>query len=126
MEVGDEQESEESGEEEGEEEGMESDLVRTVIACLFSSIVIYILSISEIFRLFQSTESSLKRRLKKKTKADSAWLRPTRKRKRRIKAKGLSSHTRHLYRVHHMEIGTVVSNIQLSNNTERIFSLQLT
>uniref|UniRef100_A0A671Y599 Euchromatic histone-lysine N-methyltransferase 1b n=1 Tax=Sparus aurata TaxID=8175 RepID=A0A671Y599_SPAAU len=36
----------------------------------------------------QSTESSLKRRLKKKTKPDSAWLRPSRKRKRRIKAKG--------------------------------------
>ncbi|XP_030292441.1 histone-lysine N-methyltransferase EHMT1 isoform X2 [Sparus aurata] len=58
--AGDEQESEESGEEEGEEEGTESDL---------------------------STESSLKRRLKKKTKPDSAWLRPSRKRKRRIKAK---------------------------------------
>uniref|UniRef100_A0A8C4NWJ7 Euchromatic histone-lysine N-methyltransferase 1b n=1 Tax=Dicentrarchus labrax TaxID=13489 RepID=A0A8C4NWJ7_DICLA len=36
----------------------------------------------------QSTESSLKKKLKKKTKADSAWLRPSRKRKRRIKAKG--------------------------------------
>lgn len=126
MEVGDEQESEESGEEEGEEEGMESDLVRAVITCLYPSIVIYILSISEIIHLYQSTESSLKRRLKKKTKADSAWLRPTRKRKRRIKAKGLSSHTRHLYRVHRTEIGTVVSNIQLSDNTEGIFSLQLT
>uniref|UniRef100_A0A673ASQ3 Euchromatic histone-lysine N-methyltransferase 1b n=1 Tax=Sphaeramia orbicularis TaxID=375764 RepID=A0A673ASQ3_9TELE len=34
-----------------------------------------------------STESSLKKKLKKKTKADSAWLRPSRKRKRRIKAK---------------------------------------
>ncbi|CAF93568.1 unnamed protein product, partial [Tetraodon nigroviridis] len=35
----------------------------------------------------RSSESSLKKRLKKKTKADSAWLRPTRKRKKRIKAK---------------------------------------
>ncbi|XP_040013282.1 histone-lysine N-methyltransferase EHMT1 [Xiphias gladius] len=60
--VGDEQESEESGEEEGEEEGTESDM---------------------------STESSLKKKLKKKTKGDSAWLRPSRKRKRRIKAKEL-------------------------------------
>ncbi|XP_040915268.1 histone-lysine N-methyltransferase EHMT1 [Toxotes jaculatrix] len=60
--VGDEQESEESGEEEGEEEGTESDM---------------------------STESSLKKKLKKKTKGDSAWLRPSRKRKRRIKAKDL-------------------------------------
>ncbi|XP_026153589.1 histone-lysine N-methyltransferase EHMT1 isoform X2 [Mastacembelus armatus] len=60
--VGDEQESEESGEEEGEEEGTESDL---------------------------STESSLKKKLKKKTKGDSAWLRPSRKRKRRLKAKDL-------------------------------------
>ncbi|XP_049460318.1 histone-lysine N-methyltransferase EHMT1 isoform X1 [Epinephelus fuscoguttatus] len=60
--VGDEQESEESGEEEGEEEGTESDL---------------------------STESSLKKKLKKKMKGDSAWLRPSRKRKRRIKAKEL-------------------------------------
>uniref|UniRef100_A0A3B5BFZ6 Euchromatic histone lysine methyltransferase 1 n=1 Tax=Stegastes partitus TaxID=144197 RepID=A0A3B5BFZ6_9TELE len=60
--VKDEQESEESGEEEGEEEGTESDL---------------------------STESSLKKKaLKKKTKADSAWLKPSRKRKRRMKAKG--------------------------------------
>ncbi|XP_008287273.1 histone-lysine N-methyltransferase EHMT1 isoform X2 [Stegastes partitus] len=59
--VKDEQESEESGEEEGEEEGTESDL---------------------------STESSLKKKaLKKKTKADSAWLKPSRKRKRRMKAK---------------------------------------
>nr|XP_004538520.1 histone-lysine N-methyltransferase EHMT1 isoform X2 [Maylandia zebra] len=58
--VKDEQESEESGEEELEEEGTESDL---------------------------STESSLKKKLKKKTKADSAWLRPSRKRKRRMKSK---------------------------------------
>uniref|UniRef100_A0A4W6FC42 Euchromatic histone-lysine N-methyltransferase 1b n=1 Tax=Lates calcarifer TaxID=8187 RepID=A0A4W6FC42_LATCA len=36
----------------------------------------------------QSTESGLKKKLKKKTKGDSAWLRPSRKRKRRIKAKG--------------------------------------
>ncbi|XP_035040196.2 histone-lysine N-methyltransferase EHMT1 isoform X1 [Hippoglossus stenolepis] len=60
--VGDEQESEESGEEEGEEEGTESDM---------------------------STESGLKKKLKKKTKGDSAWLRPSRKRKRRLKAKEL-------------------------------------
>ncbi|XP_069561835.1 histone-lysine N-methyltransferase EHMT1 isoform X1 [Brachyistius frenatus] len=53
-------ESEESGDEEGEEEGTESDL---------------------------SSESSLKKKLKKKTKGDSAWLRPTRKRKRRMKGK---------------------------------------
>ncbi|AWP14950.1 putative histone-lysine N-methyltransferase EHMT1 [Scophthalmus maximus] len=59
---GDEQESEESGEEEGEEEGTESDM---------------------------SSESSLKKKLKKKMKGDSAWLRPSRKRKRRIKAKDL-------------------------------------
>uniref|UniRef100_A0A8C7ZR04 Euchromatic histone-lysine N-methyltransferase 1b n=1 Tax=Oryzias sinensis TaxID=183150 RepID=A0A8C7ZR04_9TELE len=36
----------------------------------------------------QSTESALKKRLKKKSKADSAWLRPSRKRKRRMKTKG--------------------------------------
>uniref|UniRef100_A0A669DRG7 Euchromatic histone-lysine N-methyltransferase 1b n=1 Tax=Oreochromis niloticus TaxID=8128 RepID=A0A669DRG7_ORENI len=34
------------------------------------------------------TESGLKKKLKKKTKADSAWLRPSRKRKRRMKSKG--------------------------------------
>ncbi|XP_034752396.1 histone-lysine N-methyltransferase EHMT1 isoform X2 [Etheostoma cragini] len=62
--VGEEQESEESGEEEGEEEGTESDL---------------------------STESSLKKKLKKKMKRDSAWLRPSRKRKRRMKAKELEA-----------------------------------
>uniref|UniRef100_A0A8C2ZT39 Euchromatic histone-lysine N-methyltransferase 1b n=1 Tax=Cyclopterus lumpus TaxID=8103 RepID=A0A8C2ZT39_CYCLU len=39
-------------------------------------------------RLPQSTESSLKKKLKKKMKRDSEWLRPSRKRKRRIKAKG--------------------------------------
>uniref|UniRef100_A0A8D3CCI8 Euchromatic histone-lysine N-methyltransferase 1b n=1 Tax=Scophthalmus maximus TaxID=52904 RepID=A0A8D3CCI8_SCOMX len=33
----------------------------------------------------QSSESSLKKKLKKKMKGDSAWLRPSRKRKRRIK-----------------------------------------
>ncbi|KAG7240828.1 hypothetical protein INR49_023402, partial [Caranx melampygus] len=60
--VGDEQDSEDSGEEDGEEEGTESDM---------------------------STESSLKKKLKKKTKGDSAWLRPSRKRKRRIKTKDL-------------------------------------
>ncbi|XP_074474905.1 histone-lysine N-methyltransferase EHMT1 isoform X2 [Sebastes fasciatus] len=64
MEMGDEQDSEESGEEEGEEEGTESDL---------------------------STESSLKKKLKKKIKRDSAWLRPSRKRKRRIKGKELEA-----------------------------------
>ncbi|CAJ1070822.1 histone-lysine N-methyltransferase EHMT1 isoform X1 [Xyrichtys novacula] len=58
--VEEEQESEESEEEEGEEEGTESDL---------------------------STESSLKKRLKKKAKADSAWLRPSRKRKRKMKSR---------------------------------------
>ncbi|XP_068430104.1 histone-lysine N-methyltransferase EHMT1 isoform X2 [Clinocottus analis] len=62
--VGDEQESEESGEEEGEEEGSESDL---------------------------STGSSLKKKLKKKIKRDGVWLRPSRKRKRRIKAKELEA-----------------------------------
>ncbi|XP_067341315.1 histone-lysine N-methyltransferase EHMT1 isoform X3 [Channa argus] len=62
--VGDEQESEESGEEEGEEEGTESDL---------------------------STESSVKKKLKKKIKGDSAWLRPSRKRKKRIKTKELET-----------------------------------
>ncbi|XP_075935606.1 histone-lysine N-methyltransferase EHMT1 isoform X3 [Anarhichas minor] len=62
--VGDDQESEESGEDEGEEEGTESDL---------------------------STESSLKKKLKKKIKRDGAWLRPSRKRKRRIKAKELEA-----------------------------------
>lgn len=43
----------------------------------------------------QSTESSLKKKLKKKTKGDSAWLRPSRKRKRRIKSRGdsCSCHT---------------------------------
>uniref|UniRef100_A0A8C2GMY1 Euchromatic histone-lysine N-methyltransferase 1b n=1 Tax=Cyprinus carpio TaxID=7962 RepID=A0A8C2GMY1_CYPCA len=61
-----EQESEESPEGEGEEEGDESDL---------------------------SSESSLKKKWKKKVKGDHAWLRPSRKRKRKLKAKteGLSA-----------------------------------
>ncbi|XP_016346745.1 histone-lysine N-methyltransferase EHMT1-like isoform X6 [Sinocyclocheilus anshuiensis] len=60
-----EQDSEESPEGEGEEEGDESDL---------------------------SSESSLKKKWKKKVKGDHAWLRPSRKRKRKLKAKteGLS------------------------------------
>nr|XP_061836747.1 histone-lysine N-methyltransferase EHMT1 isoform X2 [Nerophis lumbriciformis] len=37
-----------------------------------------------------STESSLKKKLKNKTKADSAWLRPSRKRKRRVMVKDTS------------------------------------
>uniref|UniRef100_A0A7N6C4J5 Euchromatic histone-lysine N-methyltransferase 1b n=1 Tax=Anabas testudineus TaxID=64144 RepID=A0A7N6C4J5_ANATE len=49
--------------------------------------VIEIISVNGIC-LPQSTESSLKKKLKKKTKGDSAWLRPSRKRKRRIKSKG--------------------------------------
>uniref|UniRef100_A0A3Q1HDX2 Euchromatic histone-lysine N-methyltransferase 1b n=1 Tax=Anabas testudineus TaxID=64144 RepID=A0A3Q1HDX2_ANATE len=48
--------------------------------------VIEIISVNGIC-LPQSTESSLKKKLKKKTKGDSAWLRPSRKRKRRIKSK---------------------------------------
>uniref|UniRef100_A0A673ATL1 Euchromatic histone-lysine N-methyltransferase 1b n=1 Tax=Sphaeramia orbicularis TaxID=375764 RepID=A0A673ATL1_9TELE len=39
------------------------------------------------FILCPISDNSLKKKLKKKTKADSAWLRPSRKRKRRIKAK---------------------------------------
>ncbi|KAM4635052.1 histone-lysine N-methyltransferase EHMT1 [Polymixia lowei] len=35
-----------------------------------------------------SSESSMKKKLKKKTKGDSAWLRPSRKRKRKLKSKG--------------------------------------
>uniref|UniRef100_A0AAR2JF44 Euchromatic histone-lysine N-methyltransferase 1b n=1 Tax=Pygocentrus nattereri TaxID=42514 RepID=A0AAR2JF44_PYGNA len=35
----------------------------------------------------KSSESSLKKKLKKKTKGDSAWLRPTRKRKKKLKSK---------------------------------------
>ncbi|XP_016518287.1 histone-lysine N-methyltransferase EHMT1 isoform X2 [Poecilia formosa] len=59
--VKDEHESEDSEEDEGEEEeGTESDL---------------------------SFESSLKKKLKKKSKADGAWLRPSRKRKRRMGAR---------------------------------------
>ncbi|XP_051536391.1 histone-lysine N-methyltransferase EHMT1-like isoform X4 [Myxocyprinus asiaticus] len=54
------QESEESPDGEGEEEGDESDL---------------------------SSESSLKKKWKKKVKGDNAWLRPSRKRKRKLKAK---------------------------------------
>lgn len=98
--MGDEQESEESGEDEGEEEGTESDLVRTTIVNPFffccSVVCFYLPTVSNSIRPPQSTES--KKRLKKKTKADSAWLRPSRKRKRRIKAKGdhppPSMHTR--------------------------------
>ncbi|XP_051532999.1 histone-lysine N-methyltransferase EHMT1 isoform X5 [Myxocyprinus asiaticus] len=55
-----EQESEESPDGEGEEEGNESDL---------------------------SSESSLKKKWKKKVKGDNAWLRPSRKRKRKLKTK---------------------------------------
>uniref|UniRef100_A0A3B1JKV4 Euchromatic histone-lysine N-methyltransferase 1b n=1 Tax=Astyanax mexicanus TaxID=7994 RepID=A0A3B1JKV4_ASTMX len=54
-----EHESEESAEEEGEEEGTESDL---------------------------SLESSLKKKLKKKARGDNAWLRPARKRKKKLKS----------------------------------------
>lgn len=57
--MAEEQESEESAEDEGEEEGTESDL---------------------------STESNMKKKMKKKMKGDNAWLRPSRKRKRRLKA----------------------------------------
>jgi len=35
-----------------------------------------------------SSESGLKKKLKKKMKRDAAWLRPSRKRKRSIKAQG--------------------------------------
>ncbi|KAJ8339456.1 hypothetical protein SKAU_G00362420 [Synaphobranchus kaupii] len=64
-EAGEEQETEESGDDDGEEEGNDSDL---------------------------SSESSLKKRLKKKGKSDNPWLRPSRKRKRKMKLKveGLS------------------------------------
>ncbi|XP_061655299.1 histone-lysine N-methyltransferase EHMT1 isoform X5 [Phyllopteryx taeniolatus] len=57
-------EQEESGEsgEDGEEEGTES---------------------------YLSTECSLKKKLKKKTKGDNAWLRPSRKHKRNVKVKGV-------------------------------------
>ncbi|XP_010875942.3 histone-lysine N-methyltransferase EHMT1 isoform X3 [Esox lucius] len=57
---GEEVDSEESAEDEGEEEGNESDM---------------------------SSESSMKKRLKKKAKGDDAWLRPSRKRKRKLKPK---------------------------------------
>ncbi|XP_068191296.1 histone-lysine N-methyltransferase EHMT1 isoform X2 [Antennarius striatus] len=73
--VADEQESEESGEDEREEEGTESDLVESDLVE------------SDLVESDLSTESSVKKKLKKKTKADSAWLRPSRKRKRRTKAK---------------------------------------
>uniref|UniRef100_A0A7N8XEW2 Euchromatic histone-lysine N-methyltransferase 1b n=1 Tax=Mastacembelus armatus TaxID=205130 RepID=A0A7N8XEW2_9TELE len=58
---------------------------QSAIKC--SAIVDIIILVKEIF-VPQSTESSLKKKLKKKTKGDSAWLRPSRKRKRRLKAKG--------------------------------------
>lgn len=99
--VEDEQESEDSGEEQGEEEdeegeeeeeGTESDLVRPSAGarpqlpnvCLpFSNCVFCCVC------LWKSTESSLKKRMKKEeTKVDGAWPRPSRKRKRTIKAKG--------------------------------------
>lgn len=92
---GEEQESEQSGDGEAEEEGTESDLVGSNIANQVNGVDIQQLSffllitISEKkFSPLQSSESSLKKKLKKKTKADSAWLRPSRKRKKRIKAKG--------------------------------------
>uniref|UniRef100_A0A8D3DPV4 Euchromatic histone-lysine N-methyltransferase 1b n=1 Tax=Scophthalmus maximus TaxID=52904 RepID=A0A8D3DPV4_SCOMX len=47
----------------------------------------------------QSSESSLKKKLKKKMKGDSAWLRPSRKRKRRIKAKGDASNWFRVYKL---------------------------
>uniref|UniRef100_A0A3B4TFC1 Euchromatic histone-lysine N-methyltransferase 1b n=1 Tax=Seriola dumerili TaxID=41447 RepID=A0A3B4TFC1_SERDU len=71
---------------------------------------------------FDSTESSQKKKLKKKTKGDSAWLRPSRKRKRRIKAKGdhravehphstpVQSHpAAHLWHTCHLSGGNCVS-----------------
>ncbi|XP_047017705.2 histone-lysine N-methyltransferase EHMT1 isoform X1 [Ictalurus punctatus] len=60
--LGEEHESEETAEEEGEEEQDESDL---------------------------SSESSLKKKVKKKAKADSPWLRPARKRKKKFKTKSM-------------------------------------
>ncbi|KAJ8286521.1 hypothetical protein GJAV_G00040110 [Gymnothorax javanicus] len=57
---GEEQETEESGDDDGEEEGNDSDL---------------------------SSESSLKKRQRKKGKSDNPWLRPSRKRKRKTKPK---------------------------------------
>ncbi|KAM9451489.1 histone-lysine N-methyltransferase EHMT1 isoform 1-T1 [Clarias gariepinus] len=59
-----EHESEESAEEEGDEEQDESDL---------------------------SSESSLKKKVKKKAKADSPWLRPARKRKKKLKSTEISA-----------------------------------
>uniref|UniRef100_A0A665XB91 Euchromatic histone-lysine N-methyltransferase 1b n=1 Tax=Echeneis naucrates TaxID=173247 RepID=A0A665XB91_ECHNA len=49
----------------------------------------HIYSIKQLTNLHLSTESSVKKKLKKKPKGDSAWLRPSRKRKRRIKAKAV-------------------------------------
>lgn len=87
-----EQESEQSGEEGAEEEGTESDLVGATIltqANCADNTSPHLLPISKKkLSLLQSSESSLKKRLKKKTKADSAWIRPSRKRKKRIQAKG--------------------------------------
>uniref|UniRef100_A0A672JKR3 Euchromatic histone-lysine N-methyltransferase 1b n=1 Tax=Salarias fasciatus TaxID=181472 RepID=A0A672JKR3_SALFA len=85
----------ESVEEDGEEEGTESDLVRPFQHHHRQRVRSYVAlhlfakhSSQSVVCLPQSSESSLKKRLKKKTKADSAWLRPSRKRKRRMKAKG--------------------------------------
>lgn len=92
---GEEQESEQSGDGEAEEEGTESDLVGSNIVNQANGVDIQQLSFFPAYHHFwekfsplQSSESSLKKKLKKKTKADSAWLRPSRKRKKRIKAKG--------------------------------------
>lgn len=109
LQVEDELESEDSGEEEGEdeeeededeeeeedeedeEEGTESDLVRPNAAVCRFKIASFAVCVFETISTGspQSTESSLKKRLKKKAaKVAGAWLRPSRKRKRRIKAKG--------------------------------------
>uniref|UniRef100_A0A8C9ZXX6 Euchromatic histone-lysine N-methyltransferase 1b n=1 Tax=Sander lucioperca TaxID=283035 RepID=A0A8C9ZXX6_SANLU len=96
-------------------DGTESDLVRSNIITQPNYFISHRLFLQKTgtasfflnhlcIRLPQSTESSLKKKLKKKIKRDSAWLRPSRKRKRRIKAKGdcrFLSHP-HLYRVLHM------------------------
>lgn len=112
-----EQESEESPD--GEEEGDESDLVSSLTFSNFTKyqkkqhnqksfrcnalIQKYFTDLNFLRLCFnllpvsyicspQSSESSLKKKWKKKAKGDHAWLRPSRKRKRKLKAKteGLS------------------------------------
>uniref|UniRef100_A0AAR2LKJ2 Euchromatic histone-lysine N-methyltransferase 1b n=1 Tax=Pygocentrus nattereri TaxID=42514 RepID=A0AAR2LKJ2_PYGNA len=63
--------------------------LKILFVCLFFKSIPYCAKVRDefLFNVWSSSESSLKKKLKKKTKGDSAWLRPTRKRKKKLKSK---------------------------------------